>query len=208
MPNRVSWLAHQAPDWFHEAEVALTFAEQLALPFFLLVPLRRVGIVAGLLEVFLQLAIVVTGNYAWINFVGCLPCIAVLDDQFLSRFYREADLAELAGCAIDATQDFTADAADTNFPASPRSPKASKVGLLPPSPQAGKPRVLGRPRKPPVVRISRQLGGALWAVHRHVVSSNPRHPSSHTYNPTPTLRSAALCSVSSLASPDESPPRR
>jgi hypothetical protein len=39
------------------------------------------------LEVFLQLMIVGTGNYAWINFLGMLPCISLLDDQFLEQMW-------------------------------------------------------------------------------------------------------------------------
>jgi len=94
MPNFFSWFAHHLPVSFHRTEVALTFFEQLILPFFVLVPIRPVRIVTGLLELFFQVCIVGTGNYAWINFIGALPCLALFDDQFLSHFFsREATQA-------------------------------------------------------------------------------------------------------------------
>jgi hypothetical protein len=51
-----------------------------------------VGAVSGLFDGSLtpslspSQAIVGTGNYAWINFVGMLPVLALFDDAFLARF--------------------------------------------------------------------------------------------------------------------------
>eukprot|EP00041_Stephanoeca_diplocostata_P035906 m.1282975 g.1282975 ORF g.1282975 m.1282975 type:complete len:854 (-) comp24776_c0_seq51:2098-4659(-) len=92
MPNPIAWYAHHAPEWFHRLEVALTFFEQLVLPFFLLVPQRRVAMIAGSLEIFFQVSIVLTGNYAWINWVGALPCLAVFDDQAWSWLIHRRSL--------------------------------------------------------------------------------------------------------------------
>lgn len=75
-------------------EVVLTFVEQLVLPFFLLVPIRWVSTSAAVLEVLFQLAIVATGNYVWINWVGMLPCIALFDDDALAWFYRTGIVRE------------------------------------------------------------------------------------------------------------------
>ena len=87
-------LQHHLPASMHTAEVALTFFEQLLLPFLMLLPMRAVRLTSGLLEIFFQLAIVGTGNYAWINFVGILPCLSLLDDQFLSSFFTAEAVAE------------------------------------------------------------------------------------------------------------------
>ncbi len=55
------------------------------------VPIRSVRIFTAILELFFQLCVVGTGNYAWINFVGFVPFIALLDDEFLAMFHgREA----------------------------------------------------------------------------------------------------------------------
>eukprot|EP00927_Polykrikos_kofoidii_P013386 TRINITY_DN15833_c0_g1_i1.p1 TRINITY_DN15833_c0_g1~~TRINITY_DN15833_c0_g1_i1.p1 ORF type:complete len:976 (+),score=117.34 TRINITY_DN15833_c0_g1_i1:51-2978(+) len=86
IPNAISWYFHHLPLEFHQVEVALTFVEQLVLPFLMLVPLRPVRLFAAILEVGFQFAIVATGNYAWINFIGALPCISMLDDAFFMWF--------------------------------------------------------------------------------------------------------------------------
>lgn len=99
VPNPLSWHMHHMPEGFHKLEVALTFVEQLVLPFLMLVPLRACRVAAGLLEICFQMGIVGTGNYAWINFIGALPCLALLDDgvlrwAFARRSAEEAEEAE------------------------------------------------------------------------------------------------------------------
>lgn len=49
---------------------------------------------AAALEVLFQLAIVATGNYAWINWVGVLPCIALFDDDTLAWIYPTGTVRE------------------------------------------------------------------------------------------------------------------
>eukprot|EP00656_Telonema_subtile_P017912 TRINITY_DN19658_c0_g1_i2.p1 TRINITY_DN19658_c0_g1~~TRINITY_DN19658_c0_g1_i2.p1 ORF type:complete len:704 (+),score=123.07 TRINITY_DN19658_c0_g1_i2:171-2282(+) len=98
MPNPLAWYAHHLPVEAHQLEVAITFIEQLLLPWLLLLPCRSVQVAAALTEVLLQAAIVLTGNYAWINFAGALPCLAALDDQFLRVFVRSS-VSVAAGAA-------------------------------------------------------------------------------------------------------------
>ncbi len=83
IPNPASWYFHFLPHWIHQVEVAMTFFEQLCVPFLMLVPHANVRRFAGCVEIVFQLLIVGTGNYAWINFVGCLPCLALFDDAFV-----------------------------------------------------------------------------------------------------------------------------
>ena len=120
MPNPLAWLFHRLPTVFHRFEVALTFIEQLALPFLVLMPFRSLRIFACVAEMTLQLGIVGTGNCAplpppthgtrkrivaephcaltrggfdsrrmgadaWINWIGMLPSIALLDDDFIAH---------------------------------------------------------------------------------------------------------------------------
>ena len=66
--------------------MALTFVEQLVVPWLMLVPDRRARILGGVTEISFQLLIVATGNYAWINVIGAVPCFALLDDDFLAAF--------------------------------------------------------------------------------------------------------------------------
>eukprot|EP01043_Picozoa_sp_COSAG02_P064764 COSAG02_NODE_9566_length_2178_cov_1.348244_1_plen_490_part_00 len=87
MPNPLAWWAHHLPDEFHRAEVAITFFEQLVLPFGVLLPIRSIRVGSALLECCFQLAIVGTGNYAWINWIGIVPYLALLDDGILRRVF-------------------------------------------------------------------------------------------------------------------------
>ena len=64
MPNPFAWLFHHLPMAFHRFEVALTFVEQLALPFLVLMPFRSLQHFAFVAELGLQLGIVGTGNCA------------------------------------------------------------------------------------------------------------------------------------------------
>eukprot|EP01050_Picozoa_sp_SAG11_P034977 SAG11_NODE_12594_length_695_cov_1.100671_1_plen_75_part_10 len=75
----MAWFAHRLPAEVHRIEVGLTFVEQLVLPWLVLLPSRAARIAAGCGEFFFQAAIIATGNYAWINWVGALPYIALLD---------------------------------------------------------------------------------------------------------------------------------
>ena len=51
---------------------------------------------------YVQLAIVGTGNYAWINFIGALPMLSLLDDHFLSHFFSE-EAVTASKAALEAT---------------------------------------------------------------------------------------------------------
>lgn len=90
MPNPLAYYAHHLPAYIHHAEVALTFFEQLVLPFLLLIPVRPVRVFAAWAAVFFQVGIVSTGNYAWINFIGALPTLSCLDDAALSALFPRA----------------------------------------------------------------------------------------------------------------------
>lgn len=62
MPNPLAWFAHHLPLEAHKLEVAITFVEQLVLPWLLLVPCRAAQLSAAFAELLLQAAIVLTGN--------------------------------------------------------------------------------------------------------------------------------------------------
>eukprot|EP00392_Amoebophrya_sp_AT5.2_P002257 g2262.t1 len=91
LPTPLSYYFERLPDFAHELEGRITFFEQLVLPVFFLLPLRSTRIAAGLLELFFQLMLVLTGSYAVVNYVALVPALALFDDQFL------ADTAVLLG---------------------------------------------------------------------------------------------------------------
>ncbi len=77
MPGPLSRQAHLLPRWFHKGEVLGNHFAQLVVPFFLFAPLLGlwmpgpvpliIGGVAGVLIIVTQVWLVVTGNFAWLN---------------------------------------------------------------------------------------------------------------------------------------------
>ena len=179
MPNAFAWLFHRLPPWVHRLEVALTFAEQLGLPFLVLMPSRTLQTGACLAELVLQLGIVGTGNYAWINFVGAVPALALLDDRFLSRLLPASMVAEAraAAAAAEADADAPTVATDATALTAPTAVTAAATEAMSESeiePLVDDSAVRARaPRPVPSSSWSKALSTALWA-HRHPRSFGAR----------------------------------
>ena len=85
IPNPVSWYAHQLPRWFQEFSVGSMFFIELVVPFFIFAP-RRLRFGAGGLLAFLQVLIILTGNYTFFNWLTLLLVLTCWDDQALEWF--------------------------------------------------------------------------------------------------------------------------
>ncbi|HEX5656001.1 MAG TPA: lipase maturation factor family protein, partial [Polyangiales bacterium] len=68
LPNPLSRLFHRLPKPLHRVSVMFSHFVQLAVPFGLFLP-QPYAIVAGGLLVFHQLLLIVSGNYAWLNWL-------------------------------------------------------------------------------------------------------------------------------------------
>ena len=79
MPNPLSWFFHHLPRPIHRIEVLGNFAAQLVLPFGLFLPQPGASI-AAVLMIGTQLYLVVSGNYAWLNWVTIVVLAAAIDD--------------------------------------------------------------------------------------------------------------------------------
>ena len=79
MPNPVSWYVHHLPRWFHRGEVLANHAVQLGLPFLLFAPQPVASIAAGLI-VLSQLWLILTGNFAWLNWITVVLAASAVDD--------------------------------------------------------------------------------------------------------------------------------
>jgi hypothetical protein len=79
MPNPLSWFFHRLPRPIHRLEVIGNFVAQLVLPFGLFLP-QPFASVAALLMIGTQLYLVVSGNYAWLNWLTILAIAAALAD--------------------------------------------------------------------------------------------------------------------------------
>lgn len=93
LPTWVGWYAHQLPAWFQKMSVVGVFFIQLVVPFGLVGP-RRVRIVAGSMLIFLQVLILLTGNYCFFNLLAIGLAFLAFDDRFLLRL-APASLAAL-----------------------------------------------------------------------------------------------------------------
>ena len=82
MPNPLSWLFHKLPRRLHRAETIGNFVAQLVLPFGLLLP-QPFATVAAVLMLLTQLYLVVSGNYAWLNWVTIVVMTAAIADPVL-----------------------------------------------------------------------------------------------------------------------------
>lgn len=75
MPNPLSWWFHHLPRPLHRLEVVGNFIAQLVLPFGLFLP-QPFASYAAVLMITTQLYLVVSGNYAWLNWVTILAIVA------------------------------------------------------------------------------------------------------------------------------------
>jgi Lipase maturation factor len=82
MPNPLSWYFHRLPRRFHRLEVLGNHAAQLVVPFGLFLPQPVAGI-AGAYMILTQLYLVVSGNYAWLNWITIVVALAALPDGML-----------------------------------------------------------------------------------------------------------------------------
>jgi hypothetical protein len=90
MPNPLSWLFHRLPGRLHRAEVLGNFAAQLVLPVGLFLP-QPFATIAAVLMIVTQLYLVVSGNYAWLNWVTIVVMTAALADPVLAGAVRLVD---------------------------------------------------------------------------------------------------------------------
>src|SRR4051812_17213366 len=82
LPNPLSWFFHHLPRPIHRLEALGNFVAQLALPFGLFMP-QPIATVAALLMILTQLYLVVSGNYAWLNWVTIVILAAAVADPVL-----------------------------------------------------------------------------------------------------------------------------
>ena len=80
MPNPLSSFVHRLPAWFHRGEVLGNHFAQLVVPFFLFAP-QPVASVAAAVLALTQLWLVVTGNFAWLNWITIVLVFAAVDDR-------------------------------------------------------------------------------------------------------------------------------
>jgi hypothetical protein len=107
LPTWIAWYAHHLPHWFHAATAALTLALELVLIFAVFLP-RRFRIPLFLMITPWQIGIILTSNYAFLNYLVLALGFLLLDDKFLARLLpstvRNSGGAEPSGNASTQTE--------------------------------------------------------------------------------------------------------
>ncbi len=84
LPTWIGWYAQQLPLWFQKASCAGMFAIELGAPFLVFAP-RRLRFLGALSISFLQILILLTGNYTFFNWLTLALCLLLLDDKVLMK---------------------------------------------------------------------------------------------------------------------------
>src|SRR6478736_797286 len=84
MPGPLSRQAHLLPRWFHRGEVVANHFAQLVVPFLLFVP-GPVGSGAAAIVILTQLWLIVTGNFAWLNWITVVLAASAITDSAWHR---------------------------------------------------------------------------------------------------------------------------
>jgi hypothetical protein len=94
MPNGLSWYFHRLPRWAHRLEVAGNHFGQLVVPWALFAPQPAAG-AAGAFMMVLQLWLILSGNFAWLNALTLTLAFAGFDERQwgLVLPFRHAELA-------------------------------------------------------------------------------------------------------------------
>lgn len=84
MPGPLSWFFHHLPKPLHRIEVAGNHFAQLVVPFGLFAP-QPIASLAAAIVVVTQLWLVLSGNFAWLNWVTIVLAFSAIDDAAVRR---------------------------------------------------------------------------------------------------------------------------
>ena len=89
LPNPLSRLFHFEPRWLSRAGVAWNHLTELGAPW-LMVMGRWPRLVGGAIMLSLQLALILSGNLSFLNYLTMVPILACFDDRLLARVLPRA----------------------------------------------------------------------------------------------------------------------
>jgi len=85
LPTWIGWYVQHLPHWFHASAAAFTLVVELLLVWMLFLP-RRFRIFCFCVVTFLQVNIILTANYAFLNYIVLSLGFLLLDDRFVLQF--------------------------------------------------------------------------------------------------------------------------
>jgi hypothetical protein len=84
LPTWIGWYVQHLPHWFQAATVGGTLALELALVFMMFLP-RRVRLILFFIVTPWEIGVILTANYAFLNYLVLSLGFLLLDDDFLHR---------------------------------------------------------------------------------------------------------------------------
>jgi Lipase maturation factor len=96
MPGPLSWFFHHLPKPLHRVEVAGNHFAQLVVPFALFAP-QPVASGAAAVVIVTQLWLVVSGNFAWLNWITIVMAVSAIDQSAFAAVLPVPDPPALPG---------------------------------------------------------------------------------------------------------------
>ena len=84
LPSWMGWYVQQLPHWYHAGTVIITFGAELVLVWAVFLP-RRFRVACFVFLTALQIGIIATANYGFLNYIVLALGVLLLDDQALAR---------------------------------------------------------------------------------------------------------------------------
>jgi lipase maturation factor 1 len=84
LPSWLGWYVQQLPHWYHAGTVIITFAVELVIVWAVFLP-RRFRVACFVVVTALQIGIIATANYGFLNYLVLLLGALLLDDRTLAR---------------------------------------------------------------------------------------------------------------------------
>jgi len=103
LPTWVGWYVEHLPHWFHVATAAGTLGLELGLVFMVFFP-RRVRLICFLIVTPWEIAVILTANYCFLNYLVLSLGFLLLDDKALRRFVPERFRPQTPAAISDADQ--------------------------------------------------------------------------------------------------------
>lgn len=93
IPTPIAWYAYQLPLWFQQLSVAVMFFIEIGVPFLIFLP-RRPRMLGAWLLIAFQMLIILTGNYAFFNYLTIVLCLSLFDDAAIRRVLWRRSMVE------------------------------------------------------------------------------------------------------------------
>jgi hypothetical protein len=89
LPTWIGWYVGQMPHWFHASAAVFTVFVELVMVWLLFLP-RPFRIFCFCVVTFLQINIILTANYAFLNYLVLVLGFLLIDDRFLIQFFPKS----------------------------------------------------------------------------------------------------------------------